>query len=134
MKTIKWIFACFLCLPMALHAQAPDPVRALKLLPAPKELRVSEGKIVIKPTTTILINSNEDRLAAETLEKEIRDRTGMKLSIESATAAPRSPGHISLGRLTDRGLRSYLESQGIKIGDDLGEHPRDRFRRTRRRS
>ena len=36
------------------------------------------------------------------------------------TAAPKTTGHISLGRLTDRGLRSYLESQGVKVGDDLG--------------
>src|SRR5208283_5209571 len=55
----------------------------------------------------------------ETLQSEIHERTGMKLSIEVATAAPKTPGHISLGRLTDRGLRSYLESQGVKT-DDLG--------------
>jgi hexosaminidase len=121
MKTIKWIFASFFLLSIVLHAQVPDPVRALKLLPAPKEVRMGAGKILIKPSTTILIGSTDDRLAAETLEKEIRDRTGMKLSIESATTAPRTPGHISLGRLTDRGLRSYLESQGVKIGDDLGD-------------
>jgi hypothetical protein len=41
----------------------------------------------------------------------------MKLSIESVTDAPKTTGHISLGRLTDRGLRSYLESQGVKVGD-----------------
>jgi hypothetical protein len=45
----------------------------------------------------------------------------MRLSIESATSAPKTAGHISLGRLSDRGLRSYLESQGVKIGDDLGD-------------
>jgi hypothetical protein len=44
----------------------------------------------------------------------------MKLSIESVTAAPKTTGHISLGRLTDRGLRAYLESQGVKAGDELG--------------
>lgn len=117
----KWIpLACLACLPLASHAQVSDAVRALKILPAPKEVRIVEGRIVIKPSTTILISNAEDRTAAETLQKEIHDRTGMKLSIETVTAAPKTSGHISLGRLTDRGLRSYLESQGVKAGDDLG--------------
>src|ERR1700691_3332683 len=119
MKTIKWIFACLTILPLASPAQVTDAIRAFKLLPAPKEVQVAEGRLVIKPSTIILISNSEDRLAAETLQKEIHDRTGIRLSIESATAAPKSTGHISLGRLTDRGLRSYLESQGVKI-DDLG--------------
>ena len=121
MKTIKWIFASFLLVSITLHAQVPDPARALKLLPAPKEVRMAPGKLPIKPSTVILIGNPEDRMAAETLEREIRDRTGMRLSIESATSAPKTAGHISLGRLSDRGLRSYLESQGVKIGDDLGD-------------
>ncbi|MBZ5663959.1 MAG: beta-N-acetylhexosaminidase [Acidobacteriia bacterium] len=120
MNTIKWIFACLACLSLAAQAQVNDVARALKVLPAPKEVHMAEGRIVIKPSTTILISSSEDRIAAETLQKEIHDRTGMRLSIEPVTAAPKGTGYISLGRLTDRGLRSYLESQGIKTGDDLG--------------
>jgi len=114
------ILISFACLSLAVHAQANDAIRALKILPAPKEVRSAEGRIVIKPSTTILISNPEDRTAAESLQKEIHDRTGMKLSIESVTAAPKTTLHISLGRLTDRGLRSYLESQGVKVGDDLG--------------
>jgi hypothetical protein len=125
MKIIKCIFASLACLPLAAHAQVNDAVRALKLLPAPKEVRMAEGRMVIKPSTTILISTVEDRMAAETLQKEIHDRTGMKLSIEPVTAAPKTTGHISLGRLTDRGLRSYLESQGVKL-DDLGDHDLDK--------
>ena len=120
MKTTKLIsFACLACLPLSSHAQVNDAVRALKILPAPKEVRMAEGRIVIKPSTSILISNDEDRTAAETLQGEIHDRTGMKLSIDLASAAPKTTGHISLGRLTDRGLRSYLESQGVRVGDDL---------------
>ena len=126
MKIIKWIFACLACLPLAAHAQVNDAVRALKILPAPKEVRMAEGRIVIKPSTTILISNSEDRTAAETLQKEIHDRTGWKLSIELATAAPKTTGHISLGRLTDHGLLSYLEAQGVKVDDDLGNHDLDK--------
>ena len=106
-------------LSLAAHAQVSDAVRALNILPAPKEVRLSEGKLVIKASTTILISDVEDRLTAETLQQEIHERTGMKLAIEPATAAPKTTGHISLGRLTDRGLRGYLESEGVKV-DDLG--------------
>src|SRR6266849_5986252 len=121
MKITRWIsLACLACLSLASHAQVNDAFRALKILPAPKEVRMAEGRIVIKPSTTILISNSDDRTAAETLQKEIHDRTGMKLSIDLVTAAPKTAGHISLGRLTDRGLRSYIESQGVKAGDDLG--------------
>jgi hexosaminidase len=121
MKTRRLLFlACLSFLPLISHAQGNDAVRALKILPAPKEVRMAEGRIVIKPSTTILISNTEDRTAAETLQKEIHDRTGREVSIESVTAAPKTTGHISLGRLTDRGLRSYLESQGVKAGDELG--------------
>lgn len=126
MKIIKWIFACLLCLPFASYAQSNDAARTLKLLPAPKEVRMADSKLVIKSSTTILVSNAEDRLAAETLQKEIHDRTGLKLSIESVTAAPKTTGHISLGRLTDRGLRSYLESQGVKTGDNLGDRDLDK--------
>src|ERR1019366_5541795 len=124
MKTTQWIFACLVCVPLVSHAQV-NGVRALKILPAPKEVRMAEGRIVIKPSTTILISNAEDRTAAETLQKEIHDRTGLKLSIEPATAAPKTTGHISLGRLTDPGLRSYLESQGVQV-DELGDRELDK--------
>ncbi|MGB7331516.1 MAG: family 20 glycosylhydrolase, partial [Terriglobales bacterium] len=39
---------------------------------------------------------------------------------------PKPTGHISLGRLTDRGLRSYLESQGVKVDDALGNQDLDK--------
>jgi len=126
MNSTRWsALVCLAFLPLSAHAQVNDAARALKILPAPKEVRIAEGRIVIKPSTTILISNTEDRTAAETLQKEIHDRTGMKLSIEAVTAAPKTTGHISLGRLTDRGLRSYLESQGVKV-DELGSHDLDK--------
>ncbi len=120
MNTGKCIsLALVVFVPLAANPQVSDAARALKLLPAPKEVRTAEGRFVIKPSTTILIGGAEDRFAAETLQREVEDRTGTKLAIETITAAPKTTGHISLGRLTDRGLRAYLESQGVKV-DDLG--------------
>ncbi len=127
MKITKWIsLACLAFFPLVSHAQVNDAVRALKVLPAPKEARIAKGRFVIQPSTTILIGNAEDRTAAETLQKEIQDRTGMKLSINTVIAAPKTTGHISLGRLTDNGLRSYLESQGVKAGDETGNHDLDK--------
>jgi hexosaminidase len=119
MKTIRLIFAYLVCLPLIAYAQVSEDAASLRLLPAPKEVRVASGRLVIKPSTTILISNPEDRVAAETLQGEIHERTGLTLAIESVSAAPRTTGHISLGRLTDRGLRAYLASQGLRT-DDLG--------------
>ncbi len=100
MKITKCIFACLACLSLVSHAQVNDndPARALKVLPAPKEVRMAAGKLVIKPSTTILISDKEDRTAAEMLQEEIHERTGMKLAIASVNAAPKTTGHISLTR------------------------------------
>jgi hexosaminidase len=113
---------CFACLNLvffttAAQAQLTETARSLKLLPAPKDVRMAEGRFLIKPSTTILISNSEDRTAAESLQMEIHDRAGIKLSIESVTAAPKTGGNISLGRLADRGLRGYLESQGVKASE-----------------
>jgi hexosaminidase len=131
MNTASIRNAIFLAsLSLAAHAQVLDAARALNILPAPKEVRLSEGRLLIKPSTTILISDVDDRLAAETLQQEIHERTGMKLAIEPVTAAPKTAGHISLGRLTDRGLRAYLESQGMKVNElgnpDLGSPDLDK--------
>src|SRR3979411_1223117 len=100
MKITKLIsLACLGCLPLASRAQVNDAVRALKILPTPKEVQMAEGRIVIKPSTTILISNSEDRTAAETLQKEIHDRTGMKLAIELVAGAPKTRGHTSGRRL-----------------------------------
>lgn len=125
MRTVKWIVAVTFCLSLSCHGQGTDAAR-LKILPAPREVHLGQGKLLIKPTTTILIADADDRLAAETLQGEIKDRTGIKLPIQSVTAAPRTPGHISLGRLSDPGLRGYLESQGIKTGAESGNPELDR--------
>jgi len=122
MNVASRIFSSSLGLALLLGAArgqtgAPAASSSLKLLPAPKEVRLGEGKLLIKPSTTILISNSEDRFAAETLQEEIRDRVGAKLAIETAESAPKTTGHISLGRLTDRGLHAYLESQGVKTDD-----------------
>ena len=83
MNTRNLLFIiCFACAPLRARAQSDDAILALQLLPMPKEIRLTEGRVVIRASTAILISSSEDRVAAETLQKEIHDRTGMKLSID----------------------------------------------------
>ena len=66
---------------------------------------MEKGKLVIKPSTTIFIGNSEDRTAAEMLQKEIQDRTGMKLAIDLAATVPPATGHISLLRVSKSHLR-----------------------------
>ncbi|HUB01835.1 MAG TPA: beta-N-acetylhexosaminidase [Terriglobales bacterium] len=101
--------------PVTFGQRANAVASSLKLLPAPREVRINKGKWLVRSSTRILISNPEDRFSAETLQEEIRDRTGVRLAIEAAESVPKTTGHISLGRLGDRGLRAYLESQGVKI-------------------
>jgi ethanolamine utilization cobalamin adenosyltransferase len=78
-------------------------------LPAPKELHLANGKFVIKSTTTIVIRFAVDRTAAEMLQQEIYERSGIKPSIESVPAAVKTTGNISLERLPERGLESHRD-------------------------
>jgi len=115
------LFPLLLLFPfLAALAQVPEDVRVLKVLPAPKEVQALKGNFVIKPSTTILIAEAEDHDAAELLQQDVGQRTGLKLAIASASAAPKAGGHIALARLTDRGLVQYLSAQGVKVGDELG--------------
>jgi hypothetical protein len=93
---------------------------SLKLLPAPKELTLHEGRFALTVATRILISRAEDRGAAETLQEEIRERSGLRVAIETG-ATLRRAGDISLGRLDDRGLRAHLEADGLRAGPELGD-------------
>src|SRR5664279_4127927 len=119
METIKWIFACLICVSLNSSAQVNDVGRNLKVLPAPKEVRLGVGRLLIKNSTQILIDDAEERIAAETLQEEIYERTGVKLPIETSPGVPRTPGSIWLGRVNNRGLRSSLELQGVKLDDPV---------------
>ena len=63
------------------------------------------GSFRVKPTTRILVefgHQAEDRIAAETLAEEIRDQSGLKLSITGEKSdAKRKPSTIVLARLQD---------------------------------
>ena len=118
---MKWLYLAWISLALACHSQVTEPVRALKLLPAPKEVRIADGSLVIKPSTAIIIRHAEDRIAAEMLQKEIYDRAGLKLAIESFTAVPNMVGNISFGRLTDRGSSPSVTKMEEKPGGVLGK-------------
>jgi hypothetical protein len=98
-----------------------EGVRALKVLPAPKEVRLANGKFVIKPTTTIVIRYAVDRTAAEMLQEEIYERSGIKPPIESVTVAAKTTGNISLERLPERGLDSRRDGTTGEAGLELGK-------------
>lgn len=98
-------FLLLLLIPV-MSAGASDPESQLKLIPAPKEVRVQEGSFRVRPTTRILVefgHQAEDRIAAETLAEEIRDQSGIKISITGERLdAKQAPSTIVLARLQDQ--------------------------------
>jgi hexosaminidase len=116
------------CLIPARSAETPASEYQLKLIPEPKEVRVQEGGFRVRPTTRIIVefgHQAEDRIAAETLAEEIQDQAGLKLVISGARAESKKEsqqenGSIVLARLTDRNVRAFLESKGLKA-DSIGD-------------
>jgi hypothetical protein len=113
----------------AIAAATPNPESQLKLIPEPKEVRVQEGSFHVRPNTRILVefgHQSEDRIAAETLAEEIRDQSGLKITItgaktESKQEEAKEPGDvIVLARLEDRRVRQFLESKGL-TADPIGQ-------------
>jgi hypothetical protein len=108
----KWNPFCVLAIalfasPTLLFAQIPlrpsgDAARELHILPAPKQVRLQSGSMIIKPSTVILITREEDRSAAESLQQEIADRGGVKISIQLLATTRTAAGNILLRRTNDR--------------------------------
>ncbi len=101
-------------------ATSDDAARSLQILPAPREVRLEDGKFVLKSSTVIVLTRPEDRVAAETLQKEIADRCGIKIAIESGTSASTRDGNISLGRLTDHEFQSSAANANGGKQSELG--------------
>jgi hexosaminidase len=119
------------CLPLVLMllipylaAETPGPESQLKLIPEPKEVQMHEGSFRVRATTRILVefgHQDEDRIAAETLAEEIRDQSGLKLSIVGSKEKARQVrSTIVLARLQDRSVRDFLAVKGLKA-DTIGD-------------
>ena len=120
-------FSLFFFIP-TLFAESGDPQSQLKLIPAPKEVRILQGGFHVRRETRILVefgHQAEDRIAAETLSEEINDQAGWKPNIVGAKAdsGQGSKGEgstILLARLRDREVREFLASKGLKM-DSIGD-------------
>ena len=107
-------------------SRAAETEAQLKLIPEPKEVKLSEGGFRVGPETRILVefgHQSEDRIAAETLAEEIADQSGLKVAIEGAKAENKGVASaIVLARLQDSaGVRRFLASKGLKADDSIGE-------------
>ncbi len=91
----------------------------LKLIPAPREIKLAEGAFVITPNVRILVNSetaDEDKLAAETVAEEIEATGGMKLPISAIRAFNEQSNAIYLMRLDgERALEGWLASRQLTL-------------------
>jgi hexosaminidase len=105
-------------------AESPSPSGDLKLIPAPKELQIRAGSFRVSAGTRILVefgHQEEDRIAAETLAEEIRDQSGLNVTIVgSREKGKQANSTIELARLQDTSVRAFLAARGLKsdlIGD-----------------
>jgi hexosaminidase len=128
-KFSVWLVFLFPVLLSALaFAAPPGSDNPLKLIPAPKEVLIQQGSFHVKPSTRILIefgHQAEDRIAAETLAEEIRDRAGFSLTITGEKPDTRrekkeDESNIVLARLQDRKVRDFLASKGLSA-DSIGD-------------
>jgi hexosaminidase len=120
---LLFLFVPFLLSPLS-FPETPNPENQLKLIPQPKEVQLHSGSFRVKPTTKIIVefgHQAEDRIAAETLAEEIRDQSGLKISITGEKSdAKRKPSTIVLARLQDRRVKEFLASKGLKA-DSIGD-------------
>jgi len=121
-----FLFSAFLSIFVAFPApaQTVSTPTSLKLLPAPKEVRISEGTFQITSRTRILIEAShvaEDRHSAETLRDEIEQQSGMKVPIEPTRRLADGEGVILLSRLSDAGVRSLLEGEGLQADKNFSQ-------------
>src|SRR6202140_3879593 len=97
----------------------------LKLVPSPKEVRLSDGGFQVGPRTKIFVqlgHQSEDRIAAETLAEEVADQSGLKLDIRGMKAAGKAEeGAIVLARLQDARVRRFLARNGLQADEVVGE-------------
>jgi hypothetical protein len=102
-----------------------DGGQQLKLVPSPKEVRLSDGGFQVGPRTKIFVqlgHQSEDRIAAETLAEEVADQSGLRLNIRGMKAAGKAEGGaIVLARLQDARVRRFLARNGLKADDLVGE-------------
>jgi len=97
----------------------------LRLEPAPKEVQMRDGGFLVGPRTKIFVllgHQSEDRIAAETLAEEVADQSGLKLDILGMKPAGKAEeGAIVLARLQDSRVRRFLDRNGLKADELVGE-------------
>lgn len=111
------------CVPALMALDSPQGL--LKLEPAPKEVQLRDGGFKVRPRTRIFVllgHQAEDRIAAETLAEEVEDQSGMKLDILGMKAAGKAEdGAIVLARLQDARVRRFLERNGLRADQAIGQ-------------
>lgn len=109
----------------ALLSAAASSGQDLRLLPAPREIKLGEGSFVVTANTRIVVigaTAEEDRLAAETVAAEIEAATGLKIATSTSRSFSEQQGTIFLARLdSDRALEGWFASHALVLRHEMEE-------------
>ncbi len=104
---------------LALAAASSVAAQDLKLVPAPREVRLTEGAFLVTPSTRIFLSSEsaeEDRLAADSVAAEIEAATGSRPAISTSRAFTEQSGAIYLMRMDgEKALESWLAARQLAL-------------------
>jgi hexosaminidase len=102
-----------------LSTQTNDSGASLKLLPAPREVKLGSGAFEVTAATRIVTSKRRGEgidTILETLQQEIESRGGPKLAVAPATA---SGPTIILGTFANSSLKASLEGKGLRADKDF---------------
>jgi hypothetical protein len=108
-----------LALSPGLFAQSSDAAKELKLLPAPKEIRIGPNEFRLTAATHIVVDSKETealRTAIDSLQEELRTQGKAALAVGSTSP---SGSAIVLGTLAESHLAAQLEAKGLRAEKDF---------------
>lgn len=119
MRSVLSLLACAFLLSRIAGAEGTEAMSALKLLPAPKEVRLGAGEFTITATTQIVVETQSKvnaEVALQSLREEIESQT--ERNPVPSSAAAHGPA-IVLGMLSDPHLKAELEAKGLTAGPNF---------------
>ncbi len=115
MKQLKFFFHFFFTLIIIIQlTQAKDRQNQISLIPLPSKVKVKKGEFVLSPSTTIWIDSDDERVhqVGIYLSKMIQPATAFKLTVQQVASGQKVKNGIYL---TTRKAKKSLGEEGYYL-------------------